>query len=143
MIFWLIAAAIAACAAWVLLAPLRTPARVAAPAESADMRIYRDQLAEVDRDLARGTLDEGEAARLRIEVQRRLLDADRTHTERGCCWARAHQRSQGADDCVAAGAGRRRAGALRNTRSAGGARFLDAGQAGNGRADERGPPLAS
>ena len=79
MIFWLIAAAIAACAAWVLLAPLRTPARVAAPAESADMRIYRDQLAEVDRDLARGTLDEGEAARLRIEVQRRLLDADRTH----------------------------------------------------------------
>ena len=43
----------------------------------ADLRIYRDQLAEIDRDLARGTLPQAEAARLRIEVSRRLLEADR------------------------------------------------------------------
>ncbi len=50
--------------------------------ESADlreraMRVYRDQLSEVDRDLARGTLQPVEADRLRLEIQRRILDLDR------------------------------------------------------------------
>ena len=50
--------------------------------ESADlrdraMRVYRDQLAEVDRDLARGVLGESEAERLRLEISRRILDLDR------------------------------------------------------------------
>lgn len=42
-----------------------------------DIAVYRAQLSEVDRDLARGILGEEEAARLRIEVSRRLLDADK------------------------------------------------------------------
>ena len=41
-----------------------------------DIAIYRDQLAEVDRDLARGVLDETEAERTRTEISRRLLAAD-------------------------------------------------------------------
>jgi len=41
------------------------------------MRVYRDQLAEVDRDLTRGTLQPIEADRLRLEIQRRILDLDR------------------------------------------------------------------
>lgn len=41
------------------------------------MQIYRDQLAEVDRDATRGVLDAEEAGRLRLEVSRRLLDADK------------------------------------------------------------------
>lgn len=45
--------------------------------EGEDLQVYRDQLAEVDRDLARGTLPASEAERLRLEVSRRLLDADR------------------------------------------------------------------
>ena len=45
--------------------------------EAADLRVYRDQLAEIERDLARGTLPAAEAERLRLEVSRRLLDADR------------------------------------------------------------------
>ena len=50
--------------------------------ESADlrdraMRVYRDQLSEVDRDLARGVLGESEAERLRLEISRRILDLDR------------------------------------------------------------------
>ncbi len=45
--------------------------------EHPDLKVYRDQLAEVDRDLARGTLSGDEAQRLRVEVSRRLLDADR------------------------------------------------------------------
>lgn len=43
-----------------------------------DLQIYRDQLTEVDRDVARGTLPEDEAERLRTEISRRVLDADKT-----------------------------------------------------------------
>ena len=40
--------------------------------------IYRDQLAELDRDLAAGTLAEADHAQARSELQRRLLDDART-----------------------------------------------------------------
>ncbi|MEQ3626372.1 MAG: c-type cytochrome biogenesis protein CcmI [Celeribacter sp.] len=43
-----------------------------------EMALYRDQLAGVERDLARGVLNAEEAERLRTEVSRRLLDADRS-----------------------------------------------------------------
>ena len=43
----------------------------------ADLSVYRDQFAEIERDLARGTIGPDEAARLRAEVGKRLLDADR------------------------------------------------------------------
>ena len=60
---------------------LRAMARAgqAAAADGTDraMRVYRDQLSEVERDLARGTLAEGEAERLRLEISRRILDLDR------------------------------------------------------------------
>ena len=42
-----------------------------------DVDVYRDQLAEIERDLARGVIDSDEAERIRVEVSRRLLDADR------------------------------------------------------------------
>lgn len=45
-----------------------------------DLRVYRDQLREVDRDLERGVLSEGDANRVRTEVSRRILVAD---AERG------------------------------------------------------------
>lgn len=41
-----------------------------------EMAIYRDQLREVEKDLARGVITDTEAERLRTEVSRRLLDAD-------------------------------------------------------------------
>ncbi len=44
---------------------------------AADIVIYKDQLAEIDRDLARGTITADEATRLRGEVGHRLLEADR------------------------------------------------------------------
>lgn len=43
-----------------------------------DIDIYRDQLNEVERDLARGVLDQTEADRTRTEISRRLLTADAT-----------------------------------------------------------------
>ena len=41
-----------------------------------DRAVYRDQLQEVDRDLARGTITAAEAGAARLEIQRRLLAAD-------------------------------------------------------------------
>ncbi|WP_296475940.1 c-type cytochrome biogenesis protein CcmI [Roseinatronobacter sp.] len=42
------------------------------------MRVYRDQITEIETDLARGTIDEGEAERLRLEVSRRILELDKS-----------------------------------------------------------------
>lgn len=76
MEFWIIATIICALVAGMLaLAALR--ARSTLPASGTQMQIYRDQLIEVDRDEARGVLDSSEAGRLRLEVSRRLLDADK------------------------------------------------------------------
>ncbi len=50
---------------------------------AADVAIYKDQLAEIERDLARGTITADEAARLRGEVGHRLLDADRADSGGG------------------------------------------------------------
>lgn len=43
-----------------------------------DLAVYRDQLNEIERDIARGTIPADEGARLRTEIQRRLLEADRS-----------------------------------------------------------------
>lgn len=76
--FWISSAAMAMMVALVLLRALWLAATQGETAGSApDLDVYRDQLAEVDRDLARGTLTPSESDRLRLEVQRRMLDADR------------------------------------------------------------------
>ncbi len=42
-----------------------------------DMAVYRDQLSELDADLERGLISDQEAEAARIEIERRLLAADR------------------------------------------------------------------
>lgn len=59
-----------------LLAYLR-PRSDATPAAAYDLQVYRDQLKELERDVARGVLTEEEAQRTRTEVSRRVLEADR------------------------------------------------------------------
>lgn len=78
--FYLSAGAMALMVAVVLVQALRRAATGPAPSGAEDLVIYRDQLAEVDRDLARGVLPAEEAGRLRIEVQRRILEAGRDQT---------------------------------------------------------------
>lgn len=76
MTFWIVSIAVAAaCSALILRAALR--ARNAGAQENADLKVYRDQLAEVERDAERGVIDAAEAERLRIEISRRILEADR------------------------------------------------------------------
>jgi cytochrome c-type biogenesis protein CcmH len=73
--FWIVAGLLAAIVAWSVARPLLSGGE--APTESPDVALYRAQLAEVDRDLARGVLPEAEAERARTEIARRLLAADR------------------------------------------------------------------
>ena len=75
-LFWAIAVALVVAVAVILVQALRHAAETRG--EHPDLKVYRDQLAEVDRDLARGTLSAEEGQRLRVEVARRLLEADRT-----------------------------------------------------------------
>lgn len=77
MIFWAAAAGIALVVALILLRALRKTAVMDVQAAAFDRQVYRDQLAEIERDLARGVIGAEEAVRLRSEVARRLLAADR------------------------------------------------------------------
>lgn len=75
--FWAAAGGMGlALAALFVLALLRARSEIATAAEF-DLKVYRDQLAEIDRDIARGTLPAEEGERQRVEVSRRLLEADR------------------------------------------------------------------
>ncbi len=75
MLFWIVAGALGAVVAGLLARPLLRPAG-AAPVAS-DREVYRDQLAELARDLERGLIASEDAERARVEVARRLLAADR------------------------------------------------------------------
>jgi cytochrome c-type biogenesis protein CcmH len=72
---WIAAAALTVATLVLVLAPLlrnRTPP----PARAEfDLAVFRDQLAEVDRDRERGLLDAEQAEAARIEVERRMLAA--------------------------------------------------------------------
>lgn len=76
MLFWTLVTAMALlCAAILVRAALRGRPG-AEPAAAYDLRVYRDQLKEVDRDLARGVIGAEDAERVRAEVSRRILAAD-------------------------------------------------------------------
>jgi len=73
MTFWLAAGALSALAIGLLLWPLlRRPAETA-PRQAYDLGVYRDQLAEVAREAAEGSLGAEPAAAARVEIERRLL----------------------------------------------------------------------
>jgi cytochrome c-type biogenesis protein CcmH len=73
--FWAAAAGMTVAVGAVLILALRREGQ-AAPQHN-DAQMYRDQLADVARDVARGIVPPEEEARLRTEIGRRLLEADR------------------------------------------------------------------
>lgn len=75
-VFWAVALGLAAVVAYVLIGALRRVPRASNGAE-ADMAVYRDQLAEIERDLTRRTIGPEEAERLRAEVGKRVIEADK------------------------------------------------------------------
>ena len=80
--FWIICAALTGAVGLAIMAPfLRARGSAAQPAAAFDLNVYRDQLREVDRDLQRGVIAAEDAARLRTEIGRKILDADRRLTQ--------------------------------------------------------------
>lgn len=77
MLFWVIAAALTLGASLAVLLPLSGRRSARAPAGLHDMEVYRDQLAELERDAARGLIQPAEAEQARAEIGRRLLKADK------------------------------------------------------------------
>lgn len=75
MTFWIVAALLAVGVGAMVARPLMRPAPEA-DHDVTDVDIYRDQLAEIERDIERGVLSGDEAERTRTEVARRLLAAD-------------------------------------------------------------------
>ena len=91
---WLLAGLMAVVVGLALAAPFLRRRDSAAPEGSAvwDRRVYRDQLAEVERDLSRGVIGNEDAVRLRNEIGRRLLDADRAAAQDAAAGAGAPRR---------------------------------------------------
>lgn len=75
MTFWIIVAVLAATVTYFVTRPLSRAAGDIADASSADVEVYKDQLAEIDADLGRGALSQTEADAAKAEVARRLLRA--------------------------------------------------------------------
>ncbi|MEM8786794.1 MAG: c-type cytochrome biogenesis protein CcmI [Pseudomonadota bacterium] len=73
--FWIFALAICGLVTAVLVTGIRRSG--SSRAEERAVTVYKDQLAEIARDEARGAMDPDEAEALKLEVSRRLLAADR------------------------------------------------------------------
>jgi cytochrome c-type biogenesis protein CcmH len=77
--FWVLAAALAAVVTVVVTRPLRAPAPspdtppTFGNDAASDLAVYRDQLAELEREAARGGLSAEDAAAARLEISRRML----------------------------------------------------------------------
>ncbi|MFV1593556.1 c-type cytochrome biogenesis protein CcmI [Phaeobacter sp. JH20_36] len=76
MTFWIVISLITLATAILLSLVLLRGRDSGAPAAAYDLQVYRQQLRDVDKDLARGVLQEGDAERVRTEISRRILTAD-------------------------------------------------------------------
>jgi cytochrome c-type biogenesis protein CcmH len=78
MWFWILAVLlILVVVSLVALALLRKRTGSGPTAAQYDLQVYRDQLKDVERDQERGVISPQEAARIKTEVSRRVLEADK------------------------------------------------------------------
>lgn len=75
MLFWLSAALLTLAACLAVLFPVFRREIGTAPESQHDLEVYKDQLAEVDRDVERGTIDQTQAEQARAEIGRRIIKA--------------------------------------------------------------------
>jgi len=73
MTLWFVFALMTAAAIFAILLPLGLGAR--APADGREVSVYKDQLTEIERDVATGLIGKVEAEAARVEIGRRLLAA--------------------------------------------------------------------
>jgi cytochrome c-type biogenesis protein CcmH len=77
MWFWVVAALLTLGASLAILLPMLRAGEGASAAGAYDIEVYRDQLAELDRDTRRGLIRPAEAEEARAEIGRRILRAGR------------------------------------------------------------------
>lgn len=99
MALWLIFALMTAAAIFAVLWPL---SRSRTGSGGSDLEVYRDQIEEIDRDLAAGLIGSAEAEAARIEVSRRLIAA--ADTAEAAPRAGKHDTSLGSRRAAAAAA---------------------------------------
>jgi cytochrome c-type biogenesis protein CcmH len=75
MTLWLLGAGLTLLVLALLLAPLLKSGAPASRRLDYDLEVYKDQLAELERDAARGLIAPAEAVAARLEIQRRILAA--------------------------------------------------------------------
>src|ERR1700716_2712511 len=73
MTLWFVFALMTAAAIFAVLWPLGRGARP--QSDGSEVAVYRDQLSEIDRDVAAGLIGSSEAEAARVEIGRRLLAA--------------------------------------------------------------------
>ena len=73
MMFWIAVAILAAAVTYTVTRPLLRAPDAIANQPSSDIAVYKDQLSEIDADVARGLIDATEAEAARAEVARRVL----------------------------------------------------------------------
>ncbi len=76
MLFWVIAGLLTLAASLAVLLPLSSRRGRSAGNASHDLEVYRDQIAELDRDAQRGLIGRSEAEQARAEIAKRILRAD-------------------------------------------------------------------
>ena len=76
MTFWIVTSFMALAAALLIALVLLRARKMGEPSAAYDLKVYRQQLREVDKDLARGVINKGDAERTRTEISRRILAAD-------------------------------------------------------------------
>jgi len=75
MTLWLLGGALTLIVLGLLIGPLLRTGAAADRRLDYDLEVYKDQLAELERDAARGLIAPAEAAAARLEIQRRILAA--------------------------------------------------------------------
>ncbi|WP_138464906.1 c-type cytochrome biogenesis protein CcmI [Poseidonocella sp. HB161398] len=78
MSFWILSFLMALVVALPLIRVLARQGGTARAAADFDIAVYREQLEDVERDLERGVISPETAERTRLEISRRILDADKT-----------------------------------------------------------------
>lgn len=76
MLFWIISPALTIVAVLAVLLPVLRTRRSAVPDSGHDAEVYRAQLDELERDIARGAIAADDAVTARAEIARRLIRAD-------------------------------------------------------------------
>ena len=76
MVFWTVIAFVTCAVSALLALILLRSHQDGEPSAAFDLRVYRQQLRDVDKDLARGVINAADAERLRTEISRRILAAD-------------------------------------------------------------------